>query len=170
MKHFFYILFVCTTLPFFAQESIRFDPEVKFHQDSIKKWTRDLLGGVQTGHPGLYRYISKERFEAIMDSTLHTINDSISTLGYYRKLKPLIAQIGCLHTTVALPDAYYEMVRDSATFLPLEVFIDQDASVFITKIHGDNTVVPVKAELLSIDGVPIQDIVKKLQAAIPSDG
>jgi len=170
MKYLFYILFVCTTLPFFAQESIRFDPEVKFHQDSIKHWARDLMEGIQNGHPGFYRYTSKERFDVIIDSTLQTINDSISTLGYYRKLKPLIAQIGCLHTTVALPDAYYEMITDSATFLPLEVFIDQDASVFITKIHGDNTVVPVKAELLSIDGVPIRHIVKKLQVAIPSDG
>lgn len=167
------LLFVICSLcfqPFFSQERQEVDFEKKYHQDSIKKWTREALGAIEKGHPGFYRYTSKERFDMIIDSTLQTVNDSLNTLGFYRKVKPLIAQIGCLHTGVVLPEAYDKAMRETKTHIPLEIFIDENKKVFITKNHSKNRSIPIKGELLFINGKPIESIIETLVKAIPSDG
>lgn len=119
--------------------------------------------------PGFYRYTSKQRFDFLIDSTRNTINAPLTELEFYRKLKPLIAQIGCLHTGVVLSAEYQKYLDKTSTLIPFEVFIDADKKVFVTKNHSDRPI-PVKGELLSINERPIGDIIKKLLAAIPSDG
>ena len=167
------LLFIICNLciqPLFSQESVAVDFEKKYHQDSIKKWTRDLLDGMSGGHPGFYWYTPKERFDVIIDSTLQTVTDSLNTLDFYRKVKPLIAQVGCLHTTMVLPEAYEKAMEATKTYIPIEIYIDENRKVFITKNHSENRDVPVKGELLSINGKPITSIIKTLMKAIPSDG
>lgn len=166
------LFIICTIcmLPLFSQENQVVDFRKKYHQDSIKKWTRDLLGAMGTGHPGFYWYTPKERFDVIIDSTLQTVTDSLNTLDFYRKVKPLIAQIGCLHTGIVLPEAYEKAMEETKTYIPLEIFIDENRKVFITKNHSENEAIPVKGELLSINGKPITSIVNTLAKAISSDG
>ncbi len=156
--------------PLFSQESVDVNFEKKYHQDSIKKWTRDLLEGMEGGHPGFYWYTPKERFDVIIDSTLQTVTDSLNTLDFYRKVKPLIAQIGCLHTNIVLPVAYEDAMAKTKTHIPVEIFIDENRRVFITKNHSENRSIPIKGELLSINGKPIGPIIETLVKAIPSDG
>ncbi len=157
-------------LPLFSQEQERVDFDKKYHQDSIKKWTRDLLGAMGKGHPGFYWYTPKERFDVIIDSTLQTVTDSLNTLDFYRKVKPLIAQIGCLHTSIVLPENYEKAMEETKTYIPLEIFIDKNKKVFITKNHSENKFIPIKGELLFINGKPIASIINTLVKAIPSDG
>ncbi len=158
------------TITLFSQENQAYDIYKKFHADSIKSWTKEEFAIVQGAHPGFYRYTSKERFDAIVDSTLQTVTDSLTTIEYYRKIKPLYAQIGCLHTSVNLPEVYLTAIEKTPTLLPLEVFIDSERKVFITKNHSANKSVPIKGELLSINKTPINEIISKLVRAIPSDG
>jgi len=167
------LLFVICTIciqPLFSQENIEVDFEKKYHQDSIKKWTRDLLDAMGTGHPGFYWYTPKERFDVIIDSTLQTVTDPLNTLDFYRKVKPLIAQIGCLHTRIVLPEAYEKAMEETKTFIPLEIFIDENRKVFITKNHSENIAIPIKGELLFINEKPITSIINTLVKSIPSDG
>lgn len=170
MKSIMPLLFCLFSFVLFSQEEQVFDINKKFHPDSIKLWTKNVLNEVQKAHPGFYRYTPKERFDAIIDSTLQTVTDSLTRIAYYRKIKPLYAQIGCLHTGIALPEAYETAIEKTATLLPLEIFIDQEEKVFITKNHSKNSSVPIKGELLSINEMPMDQILSILIPAIPSDG
>jgi hypothetical protein len=167
-----FLLIICSLCvqPLFSQENEAVDFDKKYHQDSIKQWTRNTLDEMQKGHPGFYWYTSKERFDVIIDSTLQTVKDSLTTLDFYRKVKPLIAQIGCLHTGIVLPESYEKAMEETATHIPLEIFIDENRKVFITKNHSKNEAIPVKDELLFINGKPITSIINTLVKAIPSDG
>ena len=170
MKLCFLLLCSVFITPVFSQENKAVDFDKKFHQDSVKLWTRNLLDVMLTGHPGFYWYTPKERFDVIIDSTLQTVTDSLNTLDFYRKVKPLIAQIGCLHTGIVLPEAYEKAMEETKTFIPLEIFIDENRKVFITKNHSENESIPIKGELLFINGKPIASIINTLVKAIPSDG
>src|SRR5262245_39759830 len=97
------LIFLTTTLT--AQEN-QFNPDKKYHPDSLKHWTKSVMDGTREKHPGFYRYTSKEKFNNLVDSTSQTIKDSLTELDYYRKLKPLFAQIGCLHTGISLSKEY----------------------------------------------------------------
>src|SRR5688572_973132 len=81
-----------------------FNLDKKYAADSVRHWTKNTMAELSKKHPGFYRYTSKQKFDFIIDSTLQTINDSLTELSFYRKLKPLFAQIGCVHTSLALSD------------------------------------------------------------------
>jgi hypothetical protein len=152
-----------------AQEN-EFNAQKKYSPDSLKRWAKSLFVESSRKHPGFYRYTPKEKFDYLIDSTAQTITDSLTELEYYRKLKPLFAQIGCLHTGVTLSESYQNYLDKTPTLLPLEVFIDADKRILITKSYAVNQNLPIGGELLSINSNSISGILEKLLRAIPSDG
>src|SRR5688572_9051628 len=152
-----------------AQEQT-FDPNEKYHPDSLKRWTTSVMKAISEKHPGFYWYTSKQTFDTLIDSTLQTIQDSLTELDYYRKVKPLFAQIGCIHTGISLSKEYQDHLDKSSTFIPIEIFIDADRKVLLTKEHDPNHVLPMGSEILSINGQPISGILNTLLKSIPSDG
>lgn len=154
-----------------AQESVTgFNPNQKYHPDTAKRWTRAVMTELSRKHPGFYRYTSKARFDRVIDSTCVTLIDSLTVWEYYKKLKPLFAQIGCVHTGVMLSKDYEQYLRQSKTLLPLQVFIDSAQRLLVAKSYLQNQNLPIGAEILSIDGQPAAEILKKLLSAVPSDG
>jgi len=157
-------------VPLTAQEEKPFLTETKFPADSINKLTNELMTELSLIHPGFYRYTPKEEFDHIIETTVNSITDSLTTLEIYRKLKPLFAQIGCLHTSIHLSRQYENFINKEPTLIPIEVFIDEKKRVFITKNHSENKNIRIKSELLSINKKPIEEILNVLIQSIPSDG
>ncbi|WP_139062629.1 S41 family peptidase [Aquimarina megaterium] len=144
--------------------------EKKYSADSLKIWTRKTMKEVYKSHPGMYRYTSKNTFDKLIDSTTATISDALSTIEYYRKLKPLFAKIGCLHTSLNLSKPYQEYYETQYNFIPIEIFINSNDKVFITKNYSTDTTIPIKSEIISINKKPIKEVIEQLYKAIPSDG
>lgn len=153
-----------------AQERENFDPGEKFPADSIKSWTHDILSEASSAHPGMYRYTEKSEFDSLIKSMLLTVNDSLTTIEFYRKLKPLFAQIGCLHTSVTLSKEAKEYYQKVLKFIPIEVFINDDRQVFVTKNHDEENKITLGSEILSINNQPTSEIMDVLYHAVPSDG
>ena len=147
----------------------KFDPHVKVHPDTAKLNIQNLMDELAVSHPGFYRYTSKDQFDQFIDSIKLTITDSIGTLAFYRKMKPLIAKIGCLHTGITLSEDYETYLEDSLKLLPFEVYISEDDEVFISKNYSTVNA-PIHSQLLSINGQSIHEVLKTLYNAIPSDG
>lgn len=97
------IIWISSTLNFFGQTK---ESDQKYPVDSLRQWTSGLMDEISKKHPELYRYTDKEKFGFLIDSTQQSIQDSLTQLQYYRKLKPLFAKIGCLHTGIELPEKY----------------------------------------------------------------
>ena len=152
-----------------AQDKEAFNFDRKYHPDSLKRWTQSVMTELSRKHPGFNRYTSKERFDFLIDSTVQTITDSLTTIEFYRKVKPLFAQIGCLHTGVTLSDEYETYIDKAPTLIPFEIFIDADKRVFVTKNHS-TAAIPLKSEILAINNKPIGEILGILLKSIPSDG
>ncbi|GMN08259.1 S41 family peptidase [Croceitalea sp. MTPC5] len=142
----------------------------KYAPDSLNIQVKELMEGIGSGHPGMYRYTDKREFDFLIDSTFTTVTDSISPLTYYRLLKPLFAKIGCLHTSIELSEANQNTLNDSLKLIPIEVFIDDEKRAFVTKNYAKNETIPLKSEILAINGQSIAAILETLYNAIPSDG
>jgi C-terminal processing protease CtpA/Prc len=154
----------------FSQESKPFFPQEIFPPDSLKNWTKELMTEMSESHPGFYRYTSKKQFDSIIDSTTTSITDSLNTIEFYRKIKPLFAQIGCLHTSLNLSEEYENFINSEPNLIPIEIFISKNNQVFVTKNHSENKNLNLKSEILSINGKPIKEILEILIKSIPSDG
>jgi Peptidase family S41 len=152
-----------------AQEKKAFDFERKYHPDSLKRWTQSVMTELSRKHPGFNRYTSKARFDFVIDSTVQTITDSLTTIEFYRKVKPLFAQIACLHTAVSLSEEIETYIDKAQSLIPFEIFIDADKRVFLTKNHS-TTEISLKSEILAINNKPIGEILGILLKSIPSDG
>ena len=152
-----------------AQDNEAFDFDRKYHPDSLKRWTQSVMTELSRKHPGFNRYTSKAQFDFLIDSTVQTITDSLTTIEFYRKVKPLFAQIGCLHTGVTLSDEYETFIDKTSTLIPFELFIDADNRVFVTKNHS-TAPIALKSEILAINNKPIAEILGILLKSIPSDG
>ena len=162
-------LLILLTTNLTAQEN-QFNHDKKYHPDSLKRWTKRVMNGTSDKHPGFYRYTSKEKFDNLIDSTIQTIRDSLTELDYYRSVKPLFAQIGCLHTGISLSKEYQNHLDSTSTLIPIEIFIDSDKRVLITKDYDTNKAIQIGSEVVSINGRPISDILNRVLKAIPSDG
>lgn len=170
MRLLFIALSITFTIPGFTQQKEFFNPTTNYHPDTLKRWTHNIFTELSKKHPGFYRYTPKATFDLLIDSTLQTITDSLTTLEFYKKVKPLIARIGCLHTSVALSKEYSDYLNAQPTLFPFEVFVTEDNRLFITKNHSENKDISLRAEILSINNVPVDDIVHTLYLSIPSDG
>lgn len=169
MRFLTFILFILLTKNLSAQE-IQFNPGKKYQPDSLRSWTTSVMKGTSEKHPGFYRYTSKENFDNLIDSTVNTITDSLTELDYYRKLIPLIAQIGCLHTGLSLSKEYQSYIDKTPTLIPIEIFIDSSKRILITKDYDVNQDIQIGSEVISINGRSITNILNILLKAIPSDG
>lgn len=143
--------------------------EKKYAPDSLKIWTQNILKEIIESHPGMYRYTSKTEFDAYIEKTQESINDSMTTIDYYRKLKPLFAKIGCLHTSITLNEPHKEYYENKFKFIPIGVFIEGD-KVYVSDNYSKNKSIPIKSEIIAINKQPISEILKKLYDAVPSDG
>jgi hypothetical protein len=162
-------MFVLASIQSFGQEVRLENFEKKYPSDSLKIWTHNTLKDVIENHPGMYRYTSKSVFDAYTEQLIHSITDSLTTIGYYRKLKPLFAKIGCLHTSITLTESYKAYYENAFKFIPIGVFVDGE-KVFVTESYGTHNDIPIKSEITHINKQPISEILKSLYNAIPSDG
>ena len=87
----------------------------KFSPDTVKNVINDWTKELSIKHPGFYRYTSKEEFTRYIDSVKITIEDSLTELQSYLKIKPIFTKIGCLHTGLSLPKEYDDYLNNTLT-------------------------------------------------------
>ena len=151
-----------------AQTSSQFAVK-KFSADTVIYVIDDITRELSIKHPGFYRYNSKAAFGGYIDSVKHTIKDSLTVLESFRKLKPIISKIGCLHTDLGLGKENSDSLNQQPSLLPFQLyFIDNRA--YVKKNHSNNKSIAAGDEILSINGKKIEIILKQILPAIPSDG
>ncbi|SEK62023.1 Peptidase family S41 [Olivibacter domesticus] len=141
----------------------------KYPIDSAFLLIDDLVGELKKSHPGIYRYNSKEEFSRFTDSIKESVNDSITLIELYRKLKMITTKTKCLHTDLRLSDSQSEELNSYPNLLPLQVYV-AGARAFIVRNLSADTDLLEGDELLSINERPIPEIINQLIAVIPSDG
>jgi len=125
---------------------------------------RDTL---QKIHPGLYRYVSKADIDKMFDSCLATIHDSMTVTDFYVLTSYAIAAIKDGHTNCRLPaqvmSDYTGMMK---VFPAMVLFMHGRAFVLCCKQNGDLS----EAELLTINGHSLSEIIPQVFRYISSDG
>jgi hypothetical protein len=152
-----------------AQQPATYDTTRKFAADTIIKSIKDITRELELKHPGFYRYHSKETFGQYIDSITGTITDSLNEQQTYRKLKPIISHIGCLHTGLNLARDHTNYLNTLPNLFPFQLYF-KDQRAYIIKNFSSNSTIQPGAELLSINGRSMEQLLQTLLPAIPSDG
>lgn len=115
-------------------------------------------------HPALYRFTSKTDFDALVKSQLGKVNDSLSLREFYKVCVPIVTAIGCGHTKMNT-----EGILSRSPFkFPFDFFI-KEKRMFVTRT-SDPGQIPLRSEVISINGEPFESIYKTLSGRVSSDG
>ena len=98
----------------------------KYDKDSAVNLFRNTFREVSLSHPGFYSFHSPQVMNAYIDSILYTFSsDSVTGWEIYRKMKPVVAKIGCLHTGITISDGQKKLMDSMANLCTTIYAIDR---------------------------------------------
>jgi hypothetical protein len=130
------------------------------------KFLRKIL---EETHPALYRYTPKEVMQRKMDSIAGSLNAPMAFYDFYRLLASLIADIRCAHTYIIPKKNLGQYFNKEIKMLPFEI-IPAGRRLYITVNGTSDTLIHPGFELVSIDGIPVKDVLQRLYRHLWSDG
>ncbi len=122
---------------------------------------------LEDAHGGIYRYTPKAQLDRVFAQAAAQLNQPMEAMAFQRILAPAVAALRCGHTAVLL-SPLLRAELEQALLLPLEVKL-VDGRVFIWRAGGSDSTLAGR-EIVSINAVPIGEIVARLTAAAPGDG
>lgn len=148
-----------------AEEEVWADKQ--FTVDQLQEDFRQMQGLLDQGCSILYKFTDKKVFDRFVTEQFAKIDRPMSLTGFYRIISPVLAKIGCGHSSIWLPKGFWK--NASAKLMPLRlVFLDGKAYAwrFYREVEG----VSEGIEIVSINGKPISEILDALKANISADG
>ena len=137
---------------------------------SAKKMKKDLEVFKeirQKANSGLYKYRTKEQIDGIYNWADREIN----TLSTYRDFYNLIATLtdyeGSLHNDTSFPKKYSQSFQqENSGYFPLPIKWIEDK----WRINFEEGEIPLGSEIVSINDIPINEVISKLYKYYTTDG
>jgi len=139
--------------------------------DQAKRDLKILKRAFSDLHPGLYRYLTPEQFEAEFAKANAAVENGSSIGSMYLLGSQLAAAVRCGHTwtnPLNQPDRVRAVVFDGADKLPLHVRLLHDDRLLVTA--SSDAAVSSNEELLAIDDRSTSTLVAELLPFLRADG
>ena len=127
---------------------------------------------LETHHPSLYWYTSKDSMEMYFNAGREQLKDSMNEPEFRRLLAYVTSKINCGHTSVRPSRAwvkYSDTVRLGRMF-PLTMKVWEDAMVVTQSLIRRDSIFKRGTPILAINNVPVKKIVDSLFEFISTDG
>lgn len=121
---------------------------------------------LEKAHAGLYKYHSKAQVDSVFAAHRKKINEKTSLVDYYKQVSAVLAYIGSLHDEISLPDEAKKKIAAEAAFFPFPVKL-VDGKLLINASEGT---IPAGAEIVSINGKKVKEILPALYKYYTTDG
>lgn len=128
-----------------------------------------LRRALETIHPGLYRYSSKDQIDAAFTRLQTAAQQPLSELDLWQGLALMLAEIHCDHTKPEPSAALSGYRRAHPTHLPLR-FRLVEGRMIVTANDGQAGAPPVGSEITAINGRPVPQVLATLGRAVAYDG
>jgi hypothetical protein len=138
-----------------------------FSVEDMRDDLKQLWKSLRENHPALYVFTKEDEFMELYQRQREKITQPLDMGGFYAIAGPLVAAVGCGHSILRAPKGY----RDEAgsVYFPLEMIFLKEKAHSLRTCGTDNSI-PGGAEILSINGLDIEDIKKTFYSLLSSDG
>jgi hypothetical protein len=121
---------------------------------------------MEQAHGGLYLHTPKEEFDRLFETTERSLTKPLKVREFNMLLSPLVDKIHCGHTSITISDKQLDHFMKSGQLFPIPIiFLGQKPYA-----DHDSVKLPLGAEILTVNGISMDEIVKKLLALAPADG
>ena len=137
---------------------------------SAEEWKQDLKQLrklLETNHPQLYRFTSRNDFESMYTEVKGAFNDSVrleETLSYFTEI---VGLIGCGHSRIRPPAEFWN--NHLTGYIPLDVEVVDDR-IFVKQMQNNPESMPVGSEILTLQNLPVAELLQDLRKHSTGDG
>ena len=136
---------------------------------TLKQFQEDfqqMRRAMEDMHPAMYDYISSEDFDELFARRFEELNDSLGLEDAFCVFASLMAQMGCMHSNVWMPSGYWSNL--SGKLFPIKMrFVGENAYAY--RSYSETDSLPAGAKILSINGRPMEEILRNLKTVIGAD-
>ncbi|WP_214073723.1 S41 family peptidase [Mucilaginibacter sp. dw_454] len=126
---------------------------------------------LETIHPSLYRYHSKDSVDTYFDKALVQLDHPMNELEYWRILVQIIAKLGSGHTSLYLSDAFRKhYFTTNHKLLPALFYIQSNRLFIRSNVRLQDSLLKQGSEVLAINNVSGPDILKRMRDFVSGDG
>jgi len=160
------LLFLFLPLWIFAQNIAK----PLFSPAELKNDFKIFRLALEVGHPGIYRYNSKETMNSIFDAAEISITKPMGESEYKILLSKITSKIGCGHLAVLAPQIDQDKFDKEKTAIPFQPYYSDGKLFVLTNFSAIPDKGFVGARILSINGHSTNNMLKDMLAIMPADG
>ena len=116
-------------------------------------------------HPAQFEFIDKVSYEKLVKVQRGKLKDSMTVREFYQVTAPIVASLGCLHTRIVDTRFFRAPYK---YWLPLIVWFEDD-KIYATNNRVENIEMNAGSEILEINGISSNEILKILKSTISAD-
>ena len=120
-----------------------------FTVEELQADFRQLRQFLEQSHPCLYCFNSRRDFDSLFETQYQMIRQPMNLQEFYRVIIPLVAKVGCGHTSLWTPQGYWDEVPQK--MFPLGVYA-RDGQLFVIHSYNQNSPVRYGSRILSVNG------------------
>lgn len=117
-------------------------------------------------HAGAYIYNSPRQLHSLFDSISQSIQKPLTIREFYNKVDEITDRLRCVHSKTTLPADYFDSIYIKEIFFPIPL-IDIDNKLYV---NSAEYVIPLGAEITSINSLAPQQIIEQLKKYYHVDG
>ncbi len=156
---------------FFIFRSHAFSQPVKTYlPDQLKRDFTIFRNALEQAHPGIYWYRSKTEIDKAFDQAWRALDHPLTELEFFRTIAPVVSAVGCGHTWIATTDATQRVIWDNGKVLPLKIKFSEGRAFCVQNNSEDPSAIKTGDEVLSINGLTIDSLLRLSNHFSPGDG
>jgi C-terminal processing protease CtpA/Prc len=145
-----------------------YDPEKKIPLKNLKEDLLLMHSALREAHGAIDRYTPLSEWERQFDAALAALDRPMGEREFYLLLAPLVAAIGCGHTTIHPSLAWREHMRKKMPLFPFKLrFIAGRA--YAQRNYSQFEKLGMGSEVTAINGMPMAEILSRMLAMITAD-
>lgn len=147
-------------------------PDKKYPSTRLKSDFSLLRNILETKHPSLYWYTSKDSMDKYFDWGYNHISDSMTELQFgWQILAPLLSKIHCGHTSFNMSKGWYKFIRNKKIpSFPLFLKVWNDTMVVEGNLNKQDSMLKKGTVITSINGLSNKDLLAYMFSFLPQDG
>jgi len=143
----------------------------KYAPGELKEDVVLLKNILEANHPSLYWYTPKDSIDYYFNTTINTINDSLTELAFRNKVASCISKIRCGHTSVRLSKAYDRLaIKHRYPQFPLFLKVWGDSLVVLGSAFPKDSVLKRGTIINSVNGKNARQLLDPIYDVISTDG
>lgn len=140
----------------------------RFPAEQLREDFVQLRNALENNHPARLRYETEGELNHLFNTAYDSLQDPMTELEFYRVVAPLVARYHCGHTVVRPSGEFFDDINAMGLSLPLGIFRSEGKAYVDADYDSGSGIVP-GSEVLSINGVAIDQIYSRMMAGMPAD-